>query len=270
MKVFCLLGDDRAQRSKSPILHNKAFQTRGIDAHYVSFCVSPELLKNSIIGFRALGLCGANVTIPHKENVVSFLDELGPTAKILKAVNTLIVSNGLVIGDNTDVDGFRDALSTSGFSPEKKSCLVIGTGGAAKAVVLALSEMGVGKIKVAGRNTSKLLDISKMLEIEPMSMKELVEASRTAELIVNATSMSSPDEFDNSMSGLVASLDCYQLELIFDLNYGRSENIWEIASNRMGCKFSHGLVMLAAQAARSFNLWTGESATVSEFTSYLR
>lgn len=269
MKVFCLFGDVRAKKSKSPMMHNKAIKTRNMDAHYVSFCLPPSALGEAMCGFRAMGFSGANVTIPHKENIIEFLDELSPLANRLMAVNTVLVKDNKLLGVNTDVAGFKDALSMLGFNAENMRCMVLGSGGAAKSAVMALTEMGASSVIIAGRNTTKLSELSKNLGVEHVDFKHCGDLTSQVPLIVNATPVSAPEEADQIMMEVAGSISGSALELVFDMNYGRSVNIWQDVATRKGCRFSDGLRMLAAQAARSFVLWTGESVTASEFYSYL-
>lgn len=269
MRVFCVFGDDRVQRSKSPAMHNKAFGLRNFDAHYVSFSVEPGMLETAMKGFRAMGFSGANVTIPHKENIVQLLDGLTSTANKLQAVNTLYWQDGALIGDNTDVGGFCDALPAVKCMVVGKKCLVLGNGGAARGVVMGLLLLGASQVFVTGRQYNKSRQIAQCLEADSIRIEQIATCLREVSLIVNATPVSSPGEADESMNWLAGSIEGPEIELIFDINYGRSENIWENSAKRIGAEFSDGLIMLAAQAARSFNLWTGESATVSEFMAHL-
>ncbi len=269
MRVFCLFGDDRVSMSKSPLMHNRAFKGRGMDACYVSFSVKAGLMEAALAGFRAMSFAGANVTIPHKQNVIPYLDRLSPVAQRLSAVNTIAKVDGALVGDNTDVGGFCDAVTSIGHSFRNKACLVIGTGGAARGVLMALQMLGASSVHVAGRNYEKAVELSNDLGFESLEIGKLCSHSVNFSLVVNATSVSSPREADDEMTIIANSLIINDLELIFDINYGRSENIWKNAANSIGCDFSDGLIMLAAQAARSFNIWTNESATLEEFLSYL-
>lgn len=269
MRVFCLFGDERVKRSKSPLMHNRAFAKRNLDAKYVSFCVQTVAIEKAMTGFRAMQFAGANVTIPHKENVISSLDELSTTSERLGAVNTVLTKAGKLYGENTDVGGFVDSLSLLNLAVTNKNCLVIGTGGAAKGIVMALGNMGASTVFIAGRDIRKAINISSRIPAEAIGMDKVADVSKKVFLIVNATSVSAPNEVDTTIRTITNSLNRAEVEFIFDINYGRPENIWENLANRNRCGFSDGLTMLAAQASRSFNLWTGESATPLEFLSYL-
>ena len=269
MRVYCLFGDQRVTNSKSPLMHNRAFEKRNLDAKYVSFGIQPDALGGAIAGFRELGFHGANVTIPHKENVVGFMDDLTPTAAKLGAVNTIIHREGKLIGENTDVGGFCDAISSLDCTPDNRNCLVIGTGGAARGLVMALGSLGASTVFVTGRNIIKARKITQDIGAQLLEIRHISGLSQPLSVIVNATSVSAPEEADETITEIAFSLKAQEPELIFDINYGRSKNIWENCAKRTGCKFSDGLAMLAGQAARSFNLWTGECASLTEFLTYL-
>lgn len=269
MRVYCLFGDQRVHNSKSPLMHDEAFKNRSLDAKYVSFSIHPVDLERAIGGFRSLGFFGANVTIPHKEKVIRLMDDLTPTSSRLQAVNTIIVRDGKLLGENTDVGGFCDAISSTDCNLEDRNCLVIGTGGAARSIVMALMSLGASNVFVSGRNIDKALKITESIGGEPLEFSDVSSLSQPISVAVNATSVSAPEEADEAIFDLSGCLSSKELELIFDINYGRARNIWENCAKRIGCQFSDGRAMLAAQAARSFNLWTGESATFTEFMTYL-
>ncbi len=269
MRVYCLFGDHRVHNSKSPLMHNTAFANRNIDAKYVSFSVSPIDLERAIGSFRVLGFSGANVTIPHKEKVARLLDDLTPTSQKLGAVNTIITREGKLLGENTDVAGFCDAISLLHCTPNNRNCLVIGTGGASKSIVMALRSLGASTVFVTGRDLDRAVKITEAAGGEALKISHISGLSQPISIVVNATSVSALEEGDKIITDLSSCLNPKELELIFDINYGRPENIWENCAKRVGCKFSDGLAMLAAQAARSFRLWTGESASSIEFLKYL-
>ena len=157
--LVAVLGHPVAH-SLSPRMHNAAFRAQGVDMVYLAFDVHPERLGAAVDGLRALGLRGANVTVPHKERVILLLDEVEPLAARLGAVNTIVNEDGRLMGHNTDVAGFREALRT--VRPEGARglrCLVAGAGGAARAVVAALIEDGAARIWVYNRTHARAVSL---------------------------------------------------------------------------------------------------------------
>ncbi|MDQ3952078.1 MAG: shikimate dehydrogenase, partial [Actinomycetota bacterium] len=149
------------EHTLSPVIHNVAFRRASLDWTYLSWPVEPPLLGDAVGGLRALGAIGANVTMPHKEAVTEHLDEVSGDAREVGAVNTIQRLGHRLVGHNTDVDGFAEFLSgDAGFDPRGKSALVLGAGGAARAVVKALDSLGAAEITVAGRRSERAEDVA--------------------------------------------------------------------------------------------------------------
>jgi shikimate dehydrogenase len=269
MKVFCILSDERAFRSKSPVMHTAVLQRAGIDGVYVPFMVSPDRVGEAVRGLRALHVSGANVTVPHKEAVMPFLDVLSDAAASIGAVNTIVFSGEELHGHNTDAPGFLDVLDKSGFDPANKSVIVFGTGGAAKAVLFALGRAGARPVTVAGRDERRTGELAARFNAEPVVLESLPGRSVEAELVVNATAVSTPAE-SPELAELLGRIDVAGCEFVVDLNYARSENFWKDLAATRGARFVDGLPMLAHQARRSFRLWTGIEIDVRHFEEALR
>jgi len=261
MKVFCIIGDEQALRVKSPAMFTAILRRAGIAGAYVPFRVDPSDIGQAIQSLRILHMAGANVTAPHKETVIPYLDVLSEGANFIGAINTIVRKGNALKGYNTNAIGFMDALNYAGFNVAGKSALVIGTGGAAKAVVFILNWLRAASIVVAGRNPEKARQIAGGTAT---SLASLAEKPVTAQLIINATSVSSYDESPD-LGSLVARLEFSACELLMDLNYGRDENFWRIAAQTRGISFMDGLSALAYQAKRSFALWTGIQVPAAEF-----
>ena len=269
MKVFCILSDHRAFRSKSPAMHQAVLNMRGLDGVYVPFCVAPEMVKEAVLGLKALGVAGANVTVPYKEKVMDHLDGLSDEAAAVGAVNTIVPRENGLYGHNTDVGGFMDALEGEGFDPAGKTALVFGAGGASKAVLYALKQMGASRIILAGRDPERLRATAEKFGVEPVSQASLIDSGIGAELIINATSVSSPEE-SPELAELISGLKTPAAEFVLDLNYGRDDNFWRLLAEKQKIPFLDGLMMLAHQARRSFVLWTGLQAEAREFWEALK
>lgn len=269
MKIFCVLSDARAFRSKSPTMHNAVLERQGINGVYVPFAVEPDWIGEAVRGLRALNIAGANVTVPYKELVIPYLDTLSEEASAAGAVNTIVIRDNSLIGDNTDIGGFIDALEGVDFSAKGTSVLVFGTGGASKAVALALGRLGPSEILLAGRNPDKTRLTADTFGATAVTFASLTGRRIPSNLVVNATSVSSPGE-DSKMADFVSSLDFPHCELFVDLNYGREVNFWRDCATTCGARFMDGLPMLAYQARRSFALWTGIEVDAEVFMEPLK
>lgn len=259
-----IIGDERVAHSLSPRMHNAIMKRRGITGAYVPFPVESAVVGQAVAGIRALGIVGVNVTVPHKKAVMDHLDQLSDTAQRAGAVNTILRRNKTLEGHNTDVGGFIDALGRTGFDMAGKTALVIGAGGAARAVLLALQALEPKRVALTGRDPDKVEPLAEETYAAPLPWDELPHAAGEAELIVNATAVSSPDE-SPKLAALAGKMEAGPCGLVFDLNYGRRENFWQDLAQRRGSIFIDGLPMLASQARRSFTIWTGIEAPAEEF-----
>ncbi|MEW5723030.1 MAG: shikimate dehydrogenase [Thermodesulfobacteriota bacterium] len=269
LKVFGLLSDHRAFNSKSPAMHNAVLRRCGLEGVYLPFRVEPVFLDEAVAGLRALGLAGANVTVPYKEAVLPFLDGLAPEAEAIGAVNTIVIEAGELIGHNTDAAGFLEALTGVGFEPAGASAVVLGAGGAAKAVAWALVQAGAGRVVMAGRDPDRTAATARRLGVHPADLASCLDGILKTDLLVNATSVSGPAE-DPDLARRIEGTRLSGCRLVFDLNYGREPNMWRdlAAANRTA--FEDGLFMLAHQARLAFRLWTGLDVEAREFAAALR
>lgn len=258
--VYCIIGHPIAH-SLSPAIHNTLFSTYGIDAVYVAFDVKPEALREALIGIKALDIRGCTVTIPHKEGVVTLLDEVDPVSQEIGAVNTIKNENGRLIGYNTDVWGFLEPLK--GYAGELKGsdALLIGAGGAARAIVYAFKILGIGRLFIANRGEAR----GKMLEGFSLKMgldakyigfdeKVLAKRARESKLIVNATPL--------GMHGVggrvpVTSSDIRSDSIVYDIVYNPIETPLLVEARKAGARVISGVDMLIHQAVLAFKIWTG-------------
>lgn len=255
MKVFCMLGDQRAFRSKTPAMFSEVLKQVGIKGFCVPFMVEPKQIGQALQSLRYLNINGASIAVPFKEMVIPHLDVLSEGATIIGAVNTVVHDGDVLKGYNTNAIGFMDALGEAGFEVAGKSALVFGTGGAAKAVVFILNWLRADSILVSGRNEEKTDQIVKRIGGEALPLGSLPERPVPVNIVVNTTSVSTPDE-SPEMAELVKKLDIPGCELVVDLNYGRSKNFWQDMARAKSIRFMDGLSTLAYQAKRTFTLWT--------------
>ena len=228
----------------------------GIKGTYEPFMINPGEIEKAVREIRILNIAGANVTTPYKEAVIPYLDELSEGATIIGSVNTIVRKGNKLKGYNTNAIGFMDALKDAGFDVAGKSVLVFGTGGAARAVVFILNWVHAKSILVTGRSQEKINAIVNQIGGEAVSMNTLTDRLLSVNLVVNATSVSSPDEAPE-LAELVNRLQLSNCELVIDLNYGRPRNFWQDMAQSKGIRFMDGLSSLANQAKRTFALWTG-------------
>jgi len=228
----------------------------GVKGTYEPFVVKPGKIDEAIREIRILNVTGTNVTAPFKEAVIPYLDELSEGAIIIRSINTIVRKGDKLKGYNTNAIGFMDALNEAGFDTADKSALVFGTGGAARAVVFILNWIHLKPIFVTGRSQKKISPIVNQIGGEARSLNALTDQVLPVNLVVNATSVSSPDEAPE-LAELVNRLQLPNCELVIDLNYGRSRNFWQDMAQSKGIRFMDGLSSLSNQAKRTFALWTG-------------
>ncbi|HEV7862774.1 MAG TPA: shikimate dehydrogenase [Acidimicrobiia bacterium] len=271
-RVVGVIGDPVAH-SLSPTLHNAAFEALGLDWVYVAFPVPRGRGAGAVAAVPALGLAGLNVTMPHKEDVAGACDELTPDAAALRSVNTVLsLPDGQTLGDSTDGPGFLDALAEDGIAVAGRPVLVLGAGGAARAVVLALGRAGA-EVTVAARRpdaAESAAALAPAARAVPLGALAPPTGSRPAarpwaggvvdpavfSVVVNATplGMSGGDPLPVDPQALHAD------QAVVDLVYHPADTPLLTAARARGAVAVNGLGMLLHQAARSFTLWTGQSA----------
>jgi shikimate dehydrogenase len=256
MKVFCILSDQRAMQLRSPEVFARILARSGIRAAYVPFCVKADDLGKAFDAMKVLNIAGANITVPYKEAAVPHMDVLSEGANIIGAVNTVVINGGQLKGYNTNAIGFMDALAEAGFEVDGCRAVVLGTGGAARAAAFILSWLRAGQLTVAGRSPEKAARLTKEFGGRAVSLEALATVPMAADLVVNATSVSSAKESE-MLAELAGKIEVSGCRLVFDLNYGRRDNIWEALALRAGSAFTDGVKTLAFQARRTFALWTG-------------
>lgn len=256
-KLFGILGNARVFASHSPALFNAALQHAGINGTYIPLRVEADQIAAALGGLCALNVSGVNVTVPFKETAIAHLDILSEGAKIIGAINTIVCKGGKLKGFNTNAVGFMNALEAAGFALAGRPALVFGSGGAARAVVFMLKWLQAGPIYVAGRDAAKTAALVQAIGGTAVTLADVAAAAPlAADLVVNATAVSSPDE-SPEMALLIRNLQVAGCDLLVDLNYGREQNFWRDWARRRHVRFMDGVPVLVHQARRSFALWTG-------------
>ena len=264
MKNFALLGiiGDPIRHSLSPAMHNAVLRKGGFPYLYLPFHVTPQRLKDFVRDAPSLNLVGFNVTIPHKETVRKHLAWVSPEAKAIGAVNTVVVSGKNLKGYNTDASGYARSLAETGFRPKDKIALVLGAGGAARAVVYALAKAGLKEIALANRTRararklarefSKTFPKTRILDV-PFDTRLLNRLLREVDLLVNTTAVGMNR---TSFKGLKLS-DLRKSAVVSDLVYKPLLTPLLRAAKRQGIRLHTGDGMLIHQGAEAFRLWTG-------------
>ena len=253
--------------SVSPSMHNAAFDALELDWCYVPLPVNTEpqsRIREAVMGVRALGLRGANVTVPHKQAVMPYLDSLSDAARVIGAVNTIVVqADGSLTGDNTDAPGFIADLRDNGVDTHGKRVLILGAGGSARAVVYGLASAGATAITVANRTVARANELVADLQAHvpncPLSAcalpGDLAVISANSNLIVNCTSLGMSPNID----GLPWQVDLRFRadQAVYDLVYNPRQTRLLAQAARDGATAIGGIGMLVWQGAIAFERWTG-------------
>ncbi|MFI5322807.1 MAG: shikimate dehydrogenase [Thermodesulfobacteriota bacterium] len=268
-KIYGIFGHP-VSHSLSPVMHNSAFAALGLDCVYLAFDVIPKKIGHAADAIRTLGIKGINITIPHKESIIPHLDEISPDAKLTGAVNTIKNEDGKLSGYNTDVGGFLRALDEDiEFKPKGASVLLIGAGGAARALMSAFCLNGAERICILTRTYDKAhalgAEFGKQfnnIDIESIALddKKTVESHLSqADILVNSTSagMEGIEPLQLPLESLKKS------SAVYDIVYKPRETSLVREALRLGHRASGGLGMLLHQGALSFEIWTGRDAPVN-------
>ena len=253
--------------SISPAFQQAALDSLSIEASYTARPTTPEGLASEVDKLRADDHLGANVTIPHKELIRQYLDGLDPWAETVGAVNTIVKKDGRLVGHNTDGYGFLRSLEErGGFSPQGKSVLLLGAGGAARAAVFALAESGAGAVLIANRTVERGDALAgevrgRSLDARSIPLDEAREAAGRVDLLVNATSMGMEPGPNAGLSPL-ESRDINPQAVVYDMVYTPQRTPLMKAARQAGAEVIGGLWMLVYQGAAAFEMWTSREAPV--------
>jgi len=255
-KVLGLLGWP-VEHSLSPAMHNAAFERLGLDCRYMTFPVKPELLKDAVKAVKALNLAGVNVTMPHKENVIPLLDKVDADASFIGAVNTIVNTNGRLTGYNTDGKGFMQSLAEGHISVNKKKVLILGAGGASRAIgfYLAKKASALFIYDIDRKKAGRLVRALKRINNNVFSAGNINNLDKY-DVIINATplGLKKGDSLPVKVNLLKPK------HVVCDLIYKKTR-LLDMASKR-GCKTLNGLGMLLWQGVFAFELWTGKKPPV--------
>ena len=261
IRTYCIIGDP-IHYSLSPGMQNAAFAALGLNCTYIAFRVPPSELKESVESLRSINIAGFNVTVPHKVQVMKHLDELDVTAKKAAAVNTVNNIEGIFRGYNTDIHGFIEPLRRRMIDFRGMNVLVLGAGGAARAVVAGLAEesRSISKVVIANRDVERAKELAKIgsglgLKCETISLDKAQSVSPDSDLVVNATTLGINNEpsvidYDHIKKGSIVYDIVYRpvtTSLIENAKYAEANVVY-------------GYEMLVEQGAKAFEIWTGIQA----------
>lgn len=252
------------RHSRSPAIHNAAFAATGLDWVYLALPVAPGEAAPAVSGMRHLGIEGISVTMPHKGAVAAAVDRLSADAVALGAVNCVARDGNVLVGHNTDGAGFVDSLRDEGVDTDGMRCVVVGAGGAARAVVRALAVAGAARVAVHNRSAPRAEEAA-LLAGTTGAVATAADLP-AADLVVNATPIGMGDD-DRTPFDPAA---CASHAVVADLVYHPETTPLLAAAERAGLRTVGGLGMLVHQAAGAFRLWTGHEAPIPDMTAAAR
>jgi shikimate dehydrogenase len=263
--LFGVFGDP-VGHSKSPLMLNRAFREAGINGAYGAFHIRPGTLQAAVEGIRALGFRGVNVTIPHKVEVMKYLERIDESAQAIGAVNTIVNDNGVLTGYNTDGIGYvRSLKEETGVSLAGKKVLLLGAGGAARGIVYALAKEGVAKIVIANRTKERALELARDMvthvATEGIEIGEIGAFMDRTQLVINTTAAGMHPNVNELPMDLDPSLLHRELT-VSDLVYNPRITALLKHAAETGAQIHSGLGMFVYQGAYAFEYWTGRPAPV--------
>jgi shikimate dehydrogenase len=259
--LYGVFGDP-VRHSKSPLMLNRAFEEAGINAAYAAFHIRPEQLGDAVKGIRSLGFRGVNVTIPHKVEVMKYLDAIDEGARVIGAVNTIVNDNGKLTGYNTDGIGYvRSLKEETGVLLAGKKVLLLGAGGAARGVAYALAKEGAAHLFIANRTKERAVElaaaIGAFVTSTGIGLDEVNDIAAEVDLIVNTTSAGMHPNINEVpvSTGIVKPH-----HIVSDLIYNPRITRFLRESEAAGARIHGGLGMFIYQGAYAFEYWTGTEA----------
>jgi shikimate dehydrogenase len=264
-KILGVIGHP-VEHSLSPLMHNAALTNLGLDYVYLPFAIAPENLTTAIAGFASIGVVGFSITIPHKQAILPLLSEISPIAQAIGAVNTVVNKGNKWLGTNTDVEGFIAPLQTTYHQDwSQKKAVILGNGGAARAVVAGCIQLGLAEIHVVGRNLQKLQVFEQSWQNSPFADKfqvhewtELPNLLHQANLLVNTTPIGMYPHVEQSP---LSSQEMGYLPgdaIAYDLIYIPKPTKFLHLAQKQGIVTIDGLEMLVQQGAAALKIWLQE------------
>ena len=258
MKKYLVVGNP-ISHSLSPELHNHWIKQNGLDAIYEKKKLENSELKNLITDVKLGNISGVNVTVPFKNSIIPYLDELSDDAKTTQSVNTIYLKNQKVIGHNTDIGGFEKAIKKINFNFNKKIIFILGAGGVVPSIIYASMKMGSSEILISNRTKEKAEKVRNIFDnIKVIDWGEIPNF----DIIVNATSLGlkQEDKLDLNFTNIGIN------KLFYDVIYNPSETNFLNLGKNLGNKYENGKLMFIYQAFLAFKLWHDIEPTINDKT----
>lgn len=265
---------DPVDGNPTGVMEEAAFAACGLNYRYLTLKVTKEDFPDAMKAIHALHMKGMNLTMPHKINVLSYLDEISPAARIIGAVNTIVVKEGKLLGENTDGKGFIQALKNCGESPENKHITILGAGGAAKAIAVECALAGASSVTICNRTLERATELSDVIiaNTKAGASAAVLEAQMTVpkntDILINATSIGLHPDCDRKPDINYDSITANMV--VTDVVFNPAETLFLKEAAKRGAKTITGLGMLACQGALNFTLWTGMDAPLDVMEETLR
>ncbi|SHJ63784.1 shikimate dehydrogenase [Tepidibacter formicigenes] len=271
-KLICLLGHP-VGHSFSPNIHNFLFKKYNLNYKYMCFDVNPEKLEDSVSGIKALKIFGANITVPHKVNILKYLDEISFNAKLIGAVNTIKNENGKLVGYNTDGIGFVNSILEKGYKIKGKNIMILGAGGGARSIAVEIANSRAKSIEIRNRSLEKANNICGLIkdnfDIETntgdlnIGQKDL----ESIDILINTTSLGMNPNINSSV--IDENIKINNDMLVCDIVYNPRETKFLKWAKYNNLETLGGIDMLINQAIEAFYIWTGIKADKKELESIL-
>ena len=263
LKTFAVIGDP-IDHSLSPTIHNAAYRQLGLECTYIAYRIPKGQLDVEIDSLKKIKISGFNVTIPHKINVMEYLDELDENCKTIGACNTVVNDDGNLKGYNTDMDGFLEPIKNRNISIQDSNILLFGAGGAARAIIAGLAKEKARHVTIVNRTTEHGLQLKEFsgsigLNSEVKTIEEMNEFHADYDLIINSSSLGLKNE-----SSPIPIKIINQETVVYDIVYKPVNTELIKESKKKNAETIYGYEMLLGQAVRSFEIWLEQKAPYDE------
>jgi len=269
-QLLGLLGNP-LEHSFSPEMHNKAYEKTNLNYLYLPLEIEEDNIEDVLKGIKHMKFIGFNVTIPYKLKIMKFLDEIDPLAKKIGSVNTVKISQGKLIGFNTDGKGFvKSLVNYSKINVSSSKFLLLGAGGASRSIAMTLADRGAKKIFISNRTIEKAEELSNETNdkvrsccsyVDNNDMVKMKEITKKVDVIINTTSVGM---YPNTEECPLDKNFLLKKHLVIDIVYNPIKTRLLLEGEKKGCSIQNGLGMLVNQGAEAFEIWTGEKAPIEE------